>query len=58
MSKTRTISVGWNFQWQYPLAVNTTVIETYPPILSRKTRDDFEVRRNEMYDAIEDFLLG
>ncbi|XP_045467025.1 uncharacterized protein LOC123675632 [Harmonia axyridis] len=57
LSKTRTISVGWNFQWQYPLAVNTSVIKTYPPILSRKTREDSDVRRKEIYDALEHIFI-
>ncbi|XP_044764572.1 uncharacterized protein LOC123321134 [Coccinella septempunctata] len=58
LSKTRTITVGWNFQWQYPLPANTTAIQTYPPILSRKTRDDFDVRRKEIFEAVENFLSG
>ncbi|KAL3270758.1 hypothetical protein HHI36_021283 [Cryptolaemus montrouzieri] len=58
LSKTRTIAVGWNFQWQYPLAVNTSVVKTYPPIISRKTREDIDVRRDEIYNALENFLIG
>lgn len=40
----QSMAVGWNFQFQYSEAQNTTYVETYPPIVSR-SRD----KRDENY---------
>lgn len=56
------MGVGWNFQFQYPLPYNTTVITNYPPTLSRTTRDLLEPEsgtisdRAMFYSSVESLL--
>ncbi|KAK9892763.1 hypothetical protein WA026_021954 [Henosepilachna vigintioctopunctata] len=57
LSKTRTIAVGWNFQYQYMVPANTTAVASYPPILSRRSREDMDVRMNEIYNSVQNVLL-
>lgn len=52
------MAVGWNFQFQYAEATNATQLESYPPIVSARSRDKREVisDRELAYSGVESLL--
>ncbi|XP_060527037.1 uncharacterized protein LOC132702444 isoform X2 [Cylas formicarius] len=61
----REMGIGWNFQWQYALPRNTTMVETYPPTVSRSDRALKEAQGNNIdntsdramfYNVVESML--
>lgn len=57
----QSMAIGWNFQYQYATAQNVTQLETYPPIISSRSRDKREERgpisdRELAYSGVESLL--
>ncbi|CAG9817213.1 unnamed protein product [Phaedon cochleariae] len=55
------MSIGWNFQMQYDVPTNITMLQQYPPFYDRKFREKRtteETDRSLFYKAFEDVLNG
>lgn len=51
------MGVGWNFQFLYALPYNTTAISSYPPSISRTSRDKRD-SQEELFSDREVFYKG
>ncbi|XP_018573081.1 uncharacterized protein LOC108912356 [Anoplophora glabripennis] len=55
----QTIGMGWNFQFQYTEPTNITQLQTYPPVVSARSRDKREMQESDralFYSGLEGVL--